>query len=329
LHQQGAAVTVVDAMVAGCGANEHNLEEVRHKIEVVRADIGDSNEMTRILPGQEVIFNLAGEISHSRSVERPERDLDLNARSHLRFLEFCRRWAPHARIVYASSRQIYGQPAYLPVDERHPIHPVDFNGAHKKVAESYHVLFGQMYDMETVSLRLTNVYGPRQALNLTWQGFIAVFLARALSGDIINVFGTGAQSRDMIFVDDVVAAFLLAGCRVIGGPPRDQVFNIGGPKPVSLTEIAQTAAEVAGSPAGIRFVPFPEQRKRIDIGSYVADWTRFHAWTGWEPRIELREGLQRTVAFYREHASKYPIAGLDPAAGSETSPPRVLGTVAG
>ena len=160
-------------------------------------------------------------------------------------------------------------------------------------------------------------------------GIHSGFPGGALSGDVIRVFGTGEQLRDMVFVDDVVDAFLMAGSRSIEGLPRDQAFNIGGPKPVSLTEIAQTAAEAAGSSSGIRFVPFPEQRRRIDIGSYYADSTRFHTWTGWEPRVELREGLKRTVAFYREHASKYPIARADSTPRSETSASRVLGAVAG
>lgn len=314
LHRLGAVVTVVDAVIEGCGANEHNLEGAGGDIAVVRAGIDDASAMSRILPQQDFIFNLAGEISHSRSIECPERDLNLNGCANLHFVQHCQRWAPQARIVYASSRQVYGAADYLPVDEKHPIRPIDFNGAHKRLAEFYHQLAAQLYGIETVVLRLTNVYGPRQALNLPWQGFIAVFIATALRGEEITVFGTGDQMRDMVFVDDVVDAFLLAGSGPLDNAPRDLIFNIGGPQPLTLNDIAETLADVAAVPPArsrIVRVPFPESRKIIDIGSYYADYQRFQSWTGWKPRVSFREGLERTVAFYREHASKYAWAKFD------------------
>ena len=332
LRRLGASVTVVDAMIEGCGANEHNLDGAAGEIQVVRTNIDDAREMARVLPGTDVIFNLAGEISHSRSLLFPERDLDLNGRANLHFLQHCRNWAPKARVVYASSRQVYGPADYLPVDEKHPIHPVDFNGAHKKVAEFYHQLSAQLYGIETVILRLTNVYGPRQALDLSWQGFIGIFLARSLRGEPIAVYGTGEQLRDMVFVDDVVDAFLCAGTEPLEGGLRDQTFNIGGPEPVALTHIAETVAGIAGAPPNpvsrIVHVPFPESCRRIDIGSYYADYKRFQTWTGWRPRVSLRDGLERTVAFYREHASKYPLGLLDSADRPQPIARRALGAVA-
>jgi len=300
LMREGAQVTVVDAAVEGCGANDHNLDEAGGAIRVVRADIADEEAMAEALPGQQIVFNLAGEISHGNSVRYPERDLDLNARSHLRFLESCRRWAPQARILYASSRQVYGTPEYLPVDERHPVHPADFNGVHKFAAETYHRLFSILHGLETVSLRLTNVYGPRQALHLPWQGFIGTFLARALRGETVRVFGDGTQLRDMLYVDDAVEAFLRAALAPLPGSARWLVCNVGGPRPLSLSEIART---VAGG--DFIHVPFPETSKLIDIGSYYADDSLLRSWTGWAPHVEFAEGVARTLAFYRDHAAIY------------------------
>jgi len=300
LLREGARVTVADALVEGCGANEHNLDEAGGAVRIIRGDIGDPEAMAEALADQQVVFNLAGEISHTNSVRYPERDLDLNARSHLRFLEACRRWAPQVRIVYASSRQVYGTPQYLPVDERHPVHPSDFNGVHKFAAETYHRLFSVIHGIETVSLRLTNVYGPRQALHLPWQGFIGTFLARALRGETVRVFGDGTQLRDMLHVDDAVEAFLRAALEPLPGSARWLVCNVGGPRPLSLLEIART---VAGG--DVTLVPFPETSKLIDIGSYYADDSLLRSWTGWAPQVEFVEGIARTLAFYRDHAANY------------------------
>ncbi len=315
LWRGGAAVTVVDGVIPGCGANEHNLAPAGGAIRVVRADVGDAEALAEVLPGCQVIFNLAGEISHPNSILFPERDLELNARSQLRFLESCRRLAPSARILYASSRQVYGTPEYLPVDERHPVNPTDFNGVHKLAAERYHRLFSVIHGLETISLRLTNVYGPRQALHLPWQGFIGAFLARTLRDEPLCVYGDGSQLRDMLYVDDAVEAFLLAGLAPLPGEGRWIVCNLGGPRPLTLTEIARALAGER-----VTYAPFPEDRRKIDIGSYYTDDRQFRAWTGWTPRVDFAEGVARTLAFYREHASIYLPSGADradrPAAGS-------------
>jgi UDP-glucose 4-epimerase len=323
LWRQGASVTVVDGMIPGCGANEHNLDPARGAIAVIRADVGDAEALADVLPGQQVIFNLAGEISHPNSILFPERDLDLNARSQLRFLESCRRWAPSARVIYASSRQVYGTPEYLPVDERHPVNPSDFNGVHKLAAERYHRLFAVIHGLETVSLRLTNVYGPRQALHLPWQGFIGTFLARALRGEPLTVFGDGSQLRDMLYVDDAVEAFLAAGVAPLPDETRWIVCNLGGPRPLTLSEIART---IAGEQ--VTHIPFPEDRRKIDIGSYYADDHRFRAWTGWAPQVDFAEGIARTLAFYQEHAPIYLPACADRADRPQAGSPPVLRAVA-
>lgn len=318
LVREGAEITVVDALVEGCGGNEANLGPARTGVRLCRSNIGDTRAMADVLPGNEVIFNLAGEVSHFRSVQDPERDLELNARAQLRFLEACRRWAPRARVVYTSTRQVYGRPRYLPVDEDHPAAPVDFNGVHKLAAEAYHRLQSSLYGLQTVCLRLTNVYGPRQALHLPSQGFIAVFLSRLLRGEDVCVYGEGTQLRDLLYVDDAVEALLRAGLAPLPPGSVHATCNVGGPRALPLAEIART---VAGS--RVRRVPFPTDLLPIDIGSYSTDDRRFRAWTGWEPRVELPEGVARTLAYYRAHVCH----DSDPAGRPSGASPAVLGTI--
>ena len=311
LQRAGARLTVVDAMIPGCGANASNLEGAGIRLE--RCDIGDGSAMERLLPGAEVIFNLAGEISHTRSVTHPERDLDLNARSQLRFLMSCRRLAPRARVIFASSRQIYGVPKYLPVDENHPVCPTDFNGIHKWAAETYHRILSVTDDMETVCLRLTNVYGPRQALNLPWQGFIGTFLSRALRGLPVEVYGSGSQLRDMLYAGDAVEAFLGCGECPLEAGGRHAVFNIGGPKPLPLAGIAEAVVEAARpTRSEVTYIEFPPSRRKIDIGDYYADNRAIGRWCGWSPRVAFAEGIRETVEFYRQRAGEYPLEPADP-----------------
>ena len=217
LSAAGARVTVVDSSVAGCGANPRNLEGVRG-IRVVHADIGSPETFAREIRAADLIFNVAGEVSHIHSMRQPARDAELNASAQLRFLEGCARLSPGLRVVYASTRQIYGAPRYLPVDEAHPILPVDFNGVHKYAGTSYHLLYHAMGRLDTRVLCLTNVYGPRMALHIPGQGFLGSFLRRVLLGQHLEVFGDGRQLRDPVFVDDAVDAFLAAGAAAIRPP---------------------------------------------------------------------------------------------------------------
>jgi UDP-glucose 4-epimerase len=307
LWKAGALVKVIDARIAGCGSNEHNLAEAKGEIPVVCAGIEDP-VLATAAADREIIFNLAGEISHTESIRRPARDLELNVHAQLQFLETCRKAAPQARVLYASSRQIYGGPKYLPVDEEHPIEPVDFNGVHKWAAENYHRLLSQIYGMETVCLRLTNVYGPRQALDAPQQGFIGTFLTRALRGQEIVVYGDGSQLRDMLHVDDAVQAFLAAGATPMPSGTLHALCNVGGPRPLSLHQIAQAVMwAVNGDDATerVRCAPFPAPHQTIDIASYNASNRRLRDWTGWSPGVEFEDGIARTVAFYREHAAQY------------------------
>ena len=308
LVRQGARVTVVDSQVPGCGADPANLDPVRDQVQISTHDIGDADAMRPLVPGQEVIFNLAGEISHVNSMTNPLRDLAINCAAQVQFLDLCRALNPNATILYASSRQVYGRPQYLPADEEHPINPADYNGVHKHAAEQYHFLLRRQFGMRTICLRLGNVYGPRQAIDLDCRGFIDAFLRIALDGKPIVVFGDGRQLRGMTYVDDVVDAFLRLG---LAGPEAAPVYNAGHPTPVTLLEIAQTLSEIAGAPPP-QLAPFPADRLSIDIGDFYQDTEKIRRDFGWIPRVGLREGLEKTVQFFRSQQKRPPHADPHP-----------------
>ncbi|MBI1786946.1 MAG: NAD-dependent epimerase/dehydratase family protein [Acidobacteria bacterium] len=303
----GAEVTIVDSSVEGCGANLHNIAAVRDRVELIPLDIGQAAEFASVIAGSDVIFNLAGEISHLHSMEFPERDLELNTTAQLRFLNVCRGVAAGIRIVYAGTRQIYGVPQYLPVDELHPVNPVDFNGIHKYAATMYHLMLTRNGCLDAMVLRLTNVYGPRMALHIPMQGFLSAYLRALVRGEGLEVYGDGAQLRDPVYVDDVVEAFLLAGA--FSRLPST-TYNVGGPEVLSIAQIACAASQAAGG-APVRVRPFPEELKTIDIGSYYTDSARIERDLGWRARVRLAEGLSRSLAYYRGEPAHDP--GLESA----------------
>lgn len=307
LVELGARVKIVDSLVQGCGGHRRNIQSAASDIEVIEADISECDRLRPHIRRAELIFNLAGEVSHSHSMEFPGRDLEINAASQLAFVRECAREAPGIRIVYAGTRQVYGRPAYLPVDENHPLSPVDFNGIHKLAASGYHVILSEAGQLDAAILRLTNVYGPRMALNVPCQGVLSVFFARVLLGERLEVFGDGAQLRDPVYIDDVVDAFLRVGSVE---KLASRTYNVGGPTPVSLAEIAGVIGAAGGAPDPI-LRPFPPKLREIDIGSFYADCRRIERELGWQPRVSLNEGVGRTFEFFRAHLGEY----LEPGAG--------------
>jgi UDP-glucose 4-epimerase len=301
LVRGGARVVIVDSEVSGCGANRYNIAPVAADLRVIKADVGDAASFAREIRGCSVIFNLAGEISHIHSMQDPSRDAALNATAQLRFLEECARQEPGIRVVYASTRQIYGIPQYLPVDEAHPLQPVDFNGVHKYAATAYHQLWSNMGLLDARVLCLTNIYGPRLALWLSGQGFLANFLRRGLLRQTIEIFGDGRQLRDPVYVDDAVDAFLLAGA---ARDPKSRLWNVGGREALSLSDIAAVVCQVSGAPQPVS-KPFPEEHRGIDIGSYCSDSTRIREELGWQPQVTFAEGVGRTLEYFRREFRHY------------------------
>jgi UDP-glucose 4-epimerase len=301
LAGEGARVIVIDSLVTGCGGNRMNLRPVADSVELLEADIGNADRIRAAICGADVIFNLAGEISHIHSMRFPVRDLEINTLAQLRFLQAVVTEAPGVRIVYAGTRQVYGAPDYLPVDESHPVNPVDFNGVHKYAATMYHLMLQRMGLLDSVVLRLTNVYGPRMAVDTPCQGFLSTYLRRLLTGQRLEVYGDGRQLRDPLYVDEAVNAMLIAGYE---GKLKSRSYNVGGPEPLPIIQIAETASRVAGLPAPV-YRDFPEDRKAIDIGSYYTDSTRCRAELKWNCEIRFEEGIKRTLAFYSEHLADY------------------------
>jgi len=293
LVEAGATVRVVDALVPTHGGDRHNLEGV--DADVLVADLGDP-AVAEALDGVDVVFNVAGQVSHVASMTEPLRDLDLNVRSHLAFLESVRRVAPGVTVVQTSTRQVYGRPDHTPVDERHPARPVDVNGIDKLACEQLHLLYGSVHGLRVTALRLTNVYGPRQSLAHDDLGFLPVFVRRALEGGTITLYGDGSQRRDCLHVDDVCRGLARAATTEAAA---GEVVNLGSDQDHTLAEIAALLVEAAGGAASVTTVPWPPERQRIDIGDFRTDATKARERLGWQPCVPLAEGLASTIDFYR------------------------------
>lgn len=300
LADLGAAVTAVDSLLPDYGGNLFNLAGYEDKVRINVADVR-GHGMKHLVRDQEVLFNLAGQVSHIDSMTDPFTDLEINCTSQLWILEAVRQTNPELKIVYAGTRQVYGRPQYLPVDEKHLLNPTDVNGINKISGEFYHLVYNSVYGIRASSLRLTNTYGPRQLIRHNRQGFIGWFLRQALLGEEIVLFGDGQQKRDFNHVDDAVAALLLAGA---SDAADGQVFNLAGEAPVTLLELARLLIEIAGH-GSYRLAPFPPERKRIDIGDFYADAAKIRDRLGWSPRVPLRRGLQATLDYYRAHREHY------------------------
>ena len=291
---RGARVRIIDALIEGHGGDRRNVDGLT--TEIVEAEIDDAI-VAEVVADADIVFNLAGQVSHIASMHDPLRDLHLNAVTHAAFLETLRRANPTVRVVHTSTRQVYGRPLRSPVDEQHPTSPMDVNGVSKLAGEQLHLVYHTAYDMPTTSLRLTNVYGPRQRLTSDELGFLPVFIRKALLGEEISIFGDGAQRRDCVYVDDVVEALLAATASEAIG----KVFNVGNVIDHSLAEIAAAIIETTGSNGGLTLVPWPADHQRIDIGSFHTDGTTIAEVWGWKATPTLDIGLRATATFYRGH----------------------------
>jgi UDP-glucose 4-epimerase len=300
LADLGARVTAVDSLLPDYGGNLFNLDGYEERVRINIADVR-GHAMEYLVQGQEVVFNLAGQVSHIDSMTDPFTDLEINCRSQLWILEALRKRNPEAKIIYAGTRQIYGRPQHLPVSEEHALAPADVNGINKISGEFYHLVYNQVYNIRACSLRLTNTFGPRQLIRHNRQGFIGWFMRKAVLGETIEVFGDGAQRRDFDYVDDVVDAFLRAGAM---DASDGQVFNLGGGAPISLLSLATDLVRLSGK-SGIRVVPFPEERKKIDIGDFYSDARKIERVLGWKSKTSFEDGLIRTIDYYRKHKDRY------------------------
>ncbi|MFC2105497.1 NAD-dependent epimerase/dehydratase family protein [Candidatus Bipolaricaulota bacterium] len=301
LVKLGAQVTLADSMIPEYGANPFNIADIEDKVQINISDVRDKNSMNDLVQGQDYLFNLTGQTSHLDSMRDPFADLEINVKAQLSILESCRKYNPDIKVAFGSTRQVYGKPNHLPVDEKHPLRPVDVNGINKMAGEWYHILYSNVHGIRACVLRLTNTYGPRMRVKDARQMFLGIWIRQLIEGDPIQVYGDGKQIRDFNFVDDVVEALLLAaGSEEVNG----EVFNLGADDPICLRDLAQMMIGIHGS-GEYRIVPFPAEREAIDIGDYCAEYGKIRTMLGWEPRVSLRDGLSPTIDFYRDHHDKY------------------------
>lgn len=301
LVELGANVTVIDSLIPDYGGNLFNLDPIKDKIKLNISDVRDEYSMKYLIKDQDYLFNLAGQTSHLDSMTNPYSDLEINAKAQLSILESCRRYNNNIKIVFASTRQIYGKPQYLPVDEKHPLYPVDVNGINKMAGEWYHIVYNNVYNIKSVVLRLTNTYGPRMRVKDARQTFLGIWIRNTVEKKKILVFGDGKQIRDFNYVDDVVNAFLLAAQ---SDDANGMIFNLGADDPISLVDTANLIKEISPN-VQYELVPFPSDRKAIDIGDYYADYRMIRSKLGWWPKVSLREGLTRTIDYYSKFSSYY------------------------
>jgi len=301
LVELGAKVTIVDALIPDCGGNPFNIESIRDRVTLSTSDVRDTRALESLVKGKQYLFNLVGQVSHIDSMVDPYTDMEINVRSQLCILETCRKCNQDIKIVFAGTRQIYGKPKYLPVDEQHPLHPTDVNGIDKMAGESYHILYNNVHGIRACSLRLTNTYGPRQLVKHNRQGFIGWFIRQIVEGSEIKIYGDGTQMRDFNYVDDVVEAILLAAKH---DEANGQVFNLGGGQPISLKNLVEVLIKIRGN-GRYTLVPFPEEKKKIDIGDFYGDFSKIKRLLGWEPKVSLEEGLARTIQYYLNYLPHY------------------------
>lgn len=300
LLELGAQVTLMDSLIPEYGGNLFNISGIKDKIKVNISDVRDEHSMQSLIQGQDYLFNLAGQTSHLDSMQDPKTDLEINCRAQLSILESCRKYNPGIKIVFASTRQIYGKPDHLPVDEKHLLRPTDVNGINKMAGEWYHILYNNVYGIRACALRLTNTYGPRMRVKDARQTFLGIWIKLILEGKPFDVWG-GGQLRDFTYVDDAVEAFLLAA---IKEEANGKVFNLGGCEVISLLNLAETLVAANGQ-GTFQSREFPADRKRIDIGDYYADDRLIRSELSWHPKVNLQQGLAKTLDYYRHNLAHY------------------------
>ena len=297
----GADITLIDSLIPSYGGNIYNIHGIEDRVKVNFSDVRDIHSMSYLVQGKDILFNMAGTLSHIDSMIDPFTDLEINCLSQLRILEACRKNNPDLKIVFAGTRSQYGRVRYLPVDEKHLMEPTDVNGINNVAGESYHMLYSKYYGIRATSLRLTNTYGPRHQMRHSRQGFLNWFVRLAMDDEEIQIYGEGNQLRDFTYVDDVVDALLIAGAAEAAD---GEVYNLGSGEPVSVRRVAEIILEVAGR-GRLRTTPFPEDKKRIEIGDYYADFSKIQETLGWRPTVRLPDGVARTIAYYSTCKDRY------------------------
>lgn len=295
-----AKITIVDSLIPEYGGNLFNIFGIEDKVKVNISDVRDRSSMNYLVQDKDYIFNLAGTLSHIDSMKDPFTDLEINCVAQLSILEACLKYNTKVKIIYAGTRSQYGKADYLPVDEKHLMHPTDINGINNIAGEWYHILYNNVYGIKACSLRLTNTFGPRHQMHHHRQGIINWFIRQIIDGVKVKIFGDGKQVRDLNYVDDVVDA-LISG--MASKKTNGQVYNIGG-FPISLKEVVEKMIKIYGK-GDYELVPFPSESKKLEIGDYIADYSKFQKIVRWKPKISIDEGLRKTFEYYEKYKQYY------------------------
>ncbi len=300
LAKMEADIFLVDSLISEYGGNNFNINGIEDRVKVNIADVRDKHSMDYLVKDKDIIFNLAGTLSHIDSMNDPFTDLEINCKSQLSILESCRKNNRDVKIIFAGTRGQYGKADHLPVDEKHLMHPTDVNGINNIAGESYHILYNNIYGIRAVSLRLTNTYGPRHQMKHHKQGIINWFIRQLIEGQTVKLYGDGKQIRDINYVDDVVEALLLVACNE---KTNGEVFNLGG-IPKNLIDLVETMIDVYGK-GNYELIPFKDDLKKIEIGDYIANYEKVKNTVGWQPKISLEEGLRSSFDYYEKYKDHY------------------------
>ncbi|MBN1626078.1 MAG: NAD-dependent epimerase/dehydratase family protein, partial [Deltaproteobacteria bacterium] len=292
---------VVDSLIPEYGGNLFNLYGYEDRIKINIADVRDEFSMARLIQDRDYLFNLAGQTSHMDSMHNPYVDLDINCRAQLFILEACRKHNPRIKVIYASTRQIYGKPKSLPVNEEHILRPTDVNGINKMAGELFHILYNDVYNIKSCALRLTNTYGPRMRIKDARQTFLGIWIKCLIENKPIDVWGDGEQVRDFNYVEDVITAMLSSALRE---ETNGQVYNLGSPEHINLKDLAMMMIRIHGR-GNFQFIPFPKDHKSIDIGDYYSNYDKINRAINWSPTTSLEEGLSKTIEYYNQHFGHY------------------------
>lgn len=301
LVNAGADVTVMDAMIPGYAGNLFNIEPIRDRVTVNFSDVRDVNVMNYLVQGQDYVFHLAGQVDHVLSLTDPFPDIDMNIKGTAVVMEAVKHHNPTAKVIYTGTRGQYGSAVSLPVSEDAPTHPKGIYEISNLTAEKIIQVYNDVHGIQSVLLRLTNIYGPRAQMKHSRYGVVNWFVRLAVDDATIKVFGDGKILRDYLYIDDAVEAILMCALepKAVG-----EVLNVGIDVPTDFIELADTLIEVAGS-GRWEFAPFSPERAAQEPGNFYTDISKIRSLVGWEPRTKLRDGLRETVEYYRKNKHHY------------------------
>ena len=301
LVEAGADVTIVDAMIPGYAGNRFNIAPIESRVTVNFCDVRDVNAMNHLVRGQDFVFHLAGQVDHILSMSDPFPDIDINIKGTAVVMEALRLHNPRANVIYTGTRGQYGPAVSLPVNEEAPTHPKGIYEISNLTAEKIIQVYYDARGIDAVLLRLTNVYGPRAQMKHPRYGVVNWFVRLAIDDATIKVFGDGKILRDFLYIDDAVEAIMMSA---LAPKAAGEVLNVGVDKPTDFIELAETLIDVAGS-GRWEFAPFSPERKAQEPGDFYSDISKIKRLVGWQPRTTLRDGLRRTIEFYRANKAHY------------------------